>query len=95
MHARHFPGAAMFSLKPLLGHAHAAAGGLELAVTLLAWRYRALPAAPVVAELSPGVDPARLVNGVVTYEGGITFKVSMGMGGYNAAVVVRQDPHSA
>jgi 3-oxoacyl-[acyl-carrier-protein] synthase II len=94
MHARHFPDAAMFSVKPLLGHAHAAAGGLELAVTLLAWRYRALPAAPRVAELSPGVDPTRLRNGVSAYDGGITFKVSMGMGGYNAAVIVRQDPLS-
>ena len=90
MHARHFPGAAMYSVKPLLGHAHAAAGGLELAVNLLAWRHRQLPVAPQVADPAPGADPDRVLHGVHPYQGGITVKVSMGMGGYNAAVVIGQ-----
>lgn len=90
MHARHFPGAGMYSIKPLLGHAHAAAGGLELAVNLLAWRHRLLPVAPRIADPAPGADADRVLHGVNRYEGGVTVKVSMGMGGYNAAVVIRQ-----
>jgi 3-oxoacyl-[acyl-carrier-protein] synthase II len=90
----HFPAARLFSIKPLTGHAHGAAGIVELSASLLAYRYEKLAVAPRVAELNPLLleagRPDGLLTGVTPYRGGLTVKGSMGMGGYNAAVVIRQ-----
>ena len=91
---RHLPSARLFSIKPLTGHAHGAAGIVELSASLLAYRHGKLAVAPRVAELNPLLieagRPNALLNGVMPYQRGLTVKGSMGMGGYNAAVVIWQ-----
>jgi 3-oxoacyl-[acyl-carrier-protein] synthase II len=73
----------LYSLKPLLGHCQSAAGGVETAVTLLGYDRSELPAPTPVATAHP-----RLLPGPVPYERVPTLKTSLGMGGYNVAVVL-------
>jgi 3-oxoacyl-[acyl-carrier-protein] synthase II len=73
----------IYALKPLVGHCLASAGAIELAAGLIAYERGVVPAARIV---SPGHP--RLLDGVSDFEGGVTLKTSMGMGGYNSAVVV-------
>ena len=88
------PRAGLFALKPLTGHAHGASGIVELAATLLAGRQGKLAVAPRVADAHPALVAAGreqdLLNGVSDYARGLTVKGSMGMGGYNAVVVIKQ-----
>jgi 3-oxoacyl-[acyl-carrier-protein] synthase II len=82
---RLFPdgGPRIYALKPLVGHCLASAGAVELAVGLLAYEHKAIPSARIVAPAHP-----LLLDGLSDFDGGITLKTSMGMGGYNSAVVV-------
>ncbi len=88
------PRAGLFAVKPLTGHAHGASGIVELSASLLAGRHGKLAVAPRVADAHPDLvargREADLLSGVNEYAGGITVKGSMGMGGYNAVVVVKQ-----
>jgi 3-oxoacyl-[acyl-carrier-protein] synthase II len=73
----------LYALKPLLGHCLASAGAVELAAGVMAYERDVIPAAPIVSAAHP-----RLLDGLTSFDGGITLKTSMGMGGYNSAVLV-------
>jgi 3-oxoacyl-[acyl-carrier-protein] synthase II len=68
----------------LTGHALGAGGALELAVAALTYEVGEVPAPNLVAA---GITP-RVLDGVTPRAPGPTLKSSIGMGGYNAAVVV-------
>lgn len=72
-----------YSFKPMVGHCQAAAGAVELVATAMSYERGVLP---VPAQVAPGHD--RLLPGPVTPRTGPTVKSSLGMGGYNAVVVV-------
>jgi 3-oxoacyl-[acyl-carrier-protein] synthase II len=79
-----FPSAAgIFSFKPLVGHCQAAAAAVEVAISCLSYERGIIPAPPAVAPGHP-----RLVSGSTARQPGITFKSSIGMGGYNTAVLL-------
>lgn len=79
-----FPGAAgIFSFKPLVGHCQAAAAAVEVAISCLGYETGTIPAPPTVAPGHP-----RLLDGLTQRRPGITFKSSIGMGGYNTAVLL-------
>lgn len=73
----------IYALKPLVGHCLASAGAIELAGTLMGYEHKQVPASRIVSTAHP-----RLLDGLTPLEGGLTLKTSMGMGGYNSAVVV-------
>ena len=73
----------LYALKPLLGHCLASAGAVELAAGVMAYERNVVPAAPIVSAAHP-----RLLDGLTSFDGGVTLKTSMGMGGYNSAVLV-------
>jgi 3-oxoacyl-[acyl-carrier-protein] synthase II len=79
-----FPAAhGIFSIKPLVGHCQAAAGAVEMLATIYAFQTGYVPAPPQVAPGHP-----RLVNGLSPRVPGLMVKSSIGLGGYNTAVVV-------
>ncbi len=81
-----FPSAhGIFSIKPLVGHCQAAAGAVEMLATLYAFQTGFVPAPPQVAPGHP-----KLVNGHSPRVPGLMVKSSIGMGGYNTAVVVAE-----
>jgi 3-oxoacyl-[acyl-carrier-protein] synthase II len=83
-----FPDAkGIFSFKPLVGHCQAAAAAVEVAISCMTYEEGVIPAPPQVAPGHP-----RLLSGVVAREPGITFKSSIGMGGYNTAVILDEPP---
>jgi 3-oxoacyl-[acyl-carrier-protein] synthase II len=83
-----FPDAAgIFSVKPLLGHCQAAGAAVEILATLYAFETGFVPAPPQVAPGHP-----RLVTGQAPREPGMMLKSSIGMGGYNTAVVIDEPP---
>jgi 3-oxoacyl-[acyl-carrier-protein] synthase II len=83
-----FPDArGIFSFKPLVGHCQGAAAAVEVAISCLAYQEGTIPAPAAVAPGHP-----RLVSGPVARHEGVTFKSSIGMGGYNTAVVL-DEPH--
>jgi 3-oxoacyl-[acyl-carrier-protein] synthase II len=73
----------VYSVKPLAGHCQGAAAGVEVAVAALGYERGIVPAAPIVA---PAYE--RLLDGPTLFEGGITVKLSLGMGGNNSMVVL-------
>lgn len=73
----------IYALKPLVGHCLASAGAIELAATLMGYERNLVPASRIMSAAHP-----RLLDGLSPFEGGLTIKTSMGMGGYNSAVVV-------
>ncbi|CAN5141265.1 beta-ketoacyl-[acyl-carrier-protein] synthase family protein [soil metagenome] len=73
----------IYALKPLIGHCLASAGGVELAAGVMAYERGIVPAARIVSKAHP-----RLLDGVTPFVGGATLKTSMGMGGYNSAIVI-------
>ena len=77
------PDARIYSVKPLVGHAQAAASAVEVALAALGYEHGRIPAPPQVA---PGHH--RLLDGPTPITGGITLKSSIGMGGHNSAVVL-------
>jgi len=79
-----FPAAhGIFSVKPLVGHCQAAAASVELLATIYAYQTGFVPAPPQVAPGHP-----RLVDGRSPRVPGLTVKSSLGLGGYNTAVVI-------
>ena len=79
-----FPAAhGIFSIKPLVGHCQAAAASVELLATIYAYQTGFVPAPPQVAPGHP-----KLVNGRSPRVPGLMVKSSLGLGGYNTAVVV-------
>ncbi|BBZ28528.1 3-oxoacyl-[acyl-carrier-protein] synthase 2 [Mycolicibacterium madagascariense] len=73
----------VYALKPLIGHCLASAGAVELAAGVLAYERGVIPASPIVSAAHP-----RLLDGMTAFTGGVTLKTSMGMGGYNSALLV-------
>jgi 3-oxoacyl-[acyl-carrier-protein] synthase II len=81
-----FPAAhGIFSVKPLVGHCQAAAASVELLATIYAFQTGFVPAPPQVAPGHP-----KLVNGRSPRMPGLMVKSSLGLGGYNTAVVVAE-----
>ncbi len=79
-----FPAAhGIFSVKPLVGHCQAAAASVEMLATIYAFQTGVVPAPPQVAHGHP-----KLVNGPSPRVPGLMVKSSLGLGGYNTAVVV-------
>ncbi|MFZ0666919.1 MAG: beta-ketoacyl synthase N-terminal-like domain-containing protein [Acidimicrobiales bacterium] len=79
-----FPDAeGIFSVKPLAGHCQGAAGAVELVATLHAFETGVIPATPKVAPGHP-----RLLDGVTAAVRAPMVKSSLGMGGYNAVMVL-------
>jgi 3-oxoacyl-[acyl-carrier-protein] synthase II len=73
----------IFSVKPLAGHCQGAAGSVELVATLHAFENGVIAAPPRVAEGHP-----RLINGLTDAVRAPMIKSSLGMGGYNAVMVL-------
>lgn len=70
-------------LKPLVGHCQGASAAVEIAALALSYERGVAVSAPVTAPAHP-----RLLDGTAPLTGGPTMKLSMGMGGNNAAVVL-------
>jgi 3-oxoacyl-[acyl-carrier-protein] synthase II len=73
----------VYALKPLTGHCQGAAAAVEIAAAALGVDRGIVPAAPIVAAPYP-----RLLDGPSASTGGITVKLSLGMGGNNSMVVL-------
>jgi len=81
-----FPDAhGIFSVKPLTGHCQGAASAVELLATIYAFQSGYIPAPPLVAPGHP-----RLITGRTPRRRGMMVKSSIGLGGYNSAVVVAE-----
>ena len=81
-----FPDAhGIFSVKPLTGHCQGAASAVELLATIYAFQTGFIPAPPQVAQGHP-----RLITGLTHRRSGMMVKSSIGLGGYNSAVVVAE-----
>jgi 3-oxoacyl-[acyl-carrier-protein] synthase II len=75
----------LFSVKPLTGHCQGAAAAVEVAVSCMAIDTGWIPAPPQVAPGHP-----RLLSGLVRRRPGPELKSSVGMGGNNSAIVLRE-----
>jgi len=73
----------LYSFKPLAGHCQGAASGVELVGLCMAYIRGSIPAPGHVSEAFND----RLLDGTVALEGEITVKTSIGMGGYNSALI--------
>ncbi|MEV0295435.1 beta-ketoacyl synthase N-terminal-like domain-containing protein [Nocardia sp. NPDC050710] len=73
----------VYAIKPLTGHCQGAAAGVEIAAAALGYERGIVPAAPIVA---PAYE--RLLDGPTPFAGGITAKLSLGMGGHNSMLVL-------
>jgi 3-oxoacyl-[acyl-carrier-protein] synthase II len=81
-----FPSAhGIFSVKPLVGHCQSAASSVEMLATLYSFQTGYVPAPPQVAPGHP-----RLVDGRTARLPGLMVKSSLGLGGYNTAVVIAE-----
>jgi 3-oxoacyl-[acyl-carrier-protein] synthase II len=81
-----FPDAhGIFSVKPLTGHCQAASSTVELLATIYAFQSGYVPAPPQVAPGHP-----RLIAGRTPRRPGMMVKSSIGLGGYNSAIVVAE-----
>jgi 3-oxoacyl-[acyl-carrier-protein] synthase II len=77
------PSTKMYSTKMLTGHGLGAGGALETAIAALTYERGEIPAPALVANAHP-----RVLDGVTRRTPGPTLKSSIGMGGYNAALVI-------
>ncbi len=77
------PETKLYSTKMLTGHGLGAGGALETGIAALTYERGEVPAAPLVATAHP-----RALDGVTPRRPGPTLKSSIGMGGYNAALVL-------
>ena len=81
-----FPDAAgIFSVKPLVGHCQSAAAAVETLATIYSFQTGFVPAPPQVAPGHP-----KLVDGRTPRMPGLVIKSSLGMGGYNTAMVIAE-----
>ncbi len=84
-----FPDAhGIFSIKPLTGHCQSAAAAVEILATLYAYQTGFVPAPRQVAPGHP-----KLVDGRSPRVPGATVKSSIGLGGYNTALVIDEPRH--
>ena len=83
------PKTRIYSTKMLTGHGLGAGGALETAVVALSYEANEIPAPKLVATGHP-----RVLDGVTGRTPGATLKSSIGMGGYNAALII-DSPNSA
>ncbi|MBC7301083.1 MAG: 3-oxoacyl-ACP synthase [Nocardia sp.] len=74
---------AITALKPLTGHCQGACAAIEVAAIALSYERGIAASAPIVAAAHP-----RLLNGPTPMTDGPTLKLSLGMGGNNAAVIL-------
>jgi 3-oxoacyl-[acyl-carrier-protein] synthase II len=82
----YFPDArGIFSVKPLVGHCQSAAAAIETLATIYSFQTGYIPAPPKVAPGHP-----KLVDGRTPRMPGLMVKSSIGMGGYNTAVVIAE-----
>ncbi len=72
-----------FSIKPLVGHCQSAAAAVETLATLYGFETGWIPSPPQVAPGHP-----KLIDGRSKFPPGLTVKSSIGMGGYNTAVLI-------
>jgi len=77
------PSTKLYSTKMLTGHGLGAGGALETAIAGLTYERGEIPAPALVARAHP-----RVLDGVTPRAPGPTLKSSIGMGGYNAALVI-------
>ena len=77
------PKTKIYSTKMLTGHGLGAGGALETAVVALSYEANEIPAPKLVATGHP-----RVLDGVTPRAPGATLKSSIGMGGYNAALII-------
>ena len=83
-----FPDAhGIFSVKPLTGHCQAAASAVEILATVYAFQTGFVPAPRQVSAGHP-----RLLNGLTARLPGPMIKSSIGMGGFNSALVIGEPP---
>jgi 3-oxoacyl-[acyl-carrier-protein] synthase II len=73
----------IYSTKMLTGHGLGAGGALETAIAALTYERGEIPVPALVATANP-----RVLDGVTPRAPGPTLKSSIGMGGYNAALVI-------
>lgn len=73
----------IFSMKPLLGHCQGAASAVEILASLYGFECGVIPAPPKVSKGHP-----RLLDGPTAAVEGPVVKSALGMGGYNAVVVL-------
>ena len=73
----------VYAFKPLVGHCQGAAAAVEVAIESLSRAEGTIPAPPAVAPGHP-----RLISGIARRRSGVTLKSSLGMGGYNTAVLL-------
>ena len=74
----------LYSTKMLTGHGLGAGGALEAAVSALTFEVGEIPAPNLVA----APITARVLDGITPRAPGATLKSSIGMGGYNAALIL-------
>ncbi len=74
---------AVTALKPLAGHCQGASAAIEVAAIALSYERGIAVSAPIVAPAHP-----RLLDGPTPMLDGPTLKMSLGMGGNNAAVIL-------
>ena len=82
------PNAKLYSTKMLTGHGLGAGGALETLIAALTYERGEIPAPALVAAAHP-----RVLDGITPRAPGPTLKSSIGMGGYNAAIVLDQPDH--
>ena len=75
----------VFSVKPLVGHCQSAAAAVEIMATIYSFQTGFVPAPP---QMAPGHP--KLVDGRSPRVPGLMVKSSIGMGGYNTAVVIAE-----
>ena len=74
----------VYSVKPLVGHCQSAAAAVEIMATIYSFQTGFVPAPP---QMAPGHP--KLVDGRSPRVPGLVVKSSIGMGGYNTAVVIQ------
>lgn len=82
------------SLKASIGHLLGAAGGVELALTLLAMRDGFLPPTLNLTDADPACDLHHIIGGGITREVRTAVKISAGFGGHIGIVVLERGERS-
>jgi len=80
----------MSSIKPAIGHMMAAAGSVEALVTLCALRDGVVPPTLNYAQADPACDLDYVIAGAKAFPARTALSISSGIGGNNAAVVLRK-----
>lgn len=79
-----FPNASVYSMKPLIGHCQVASAAAEIVITAMTYDRGQVPAPQIT-----GDNPIpQLMEGVTEFQGGVTLKSALGIGGHNAMIVL-------